>query len=83
MKAYQGEPIISYMKFDWHLNGEVGALCGFSNRPCYPWWALLVTVVGGVAILLLIVTYCCCARALKRKAFRDYMRKDLLINDHD
>lgn len=83
MRMYQGTPSISYLKFNWNLNGEVGKLCGYPNRPCYPWWALLVTVVSGVALILLVVSYCCCARALKRKAFRDYMRKDLLINDHE
>jgi hypothetical protein len=82
MKAYRGIPTISYMKFDWNLNGEVGALCGSSKRLCYPWWGLLITVVAGILILLLIIVYCYCTRALKRKAFRDYMKaNDVIIND--
>jgi hypothetical protein len=79
MKAYEAEPIISYLSFDWNLNGEVGKLCPYSNRPCYPWWGLLVTILVGFALFLLIVVYCCCTRAIKKKAFRDFLASNQAV----
>lgn len=76
MRDFVGVPSFSYFSFDWNLNGEVGALCDSSTRPCYPWWGLVITVGVAVVVLICIFVCCYCARALKKKAFREYLRSN-------
>lgn len=79
MKIYEVEPAINYLSFDWNLNGEVTKLCAFPSRPCYPWWALLITIIVAFGCFLLIFVYCYCARAIKKKAFRDFLRSNMSL----